>query len=254
MVRNVLVTGAAGGIGRATVEYLRSTGVNVLDVDIRGTSISCDLGDPAARANLLRTVESSVDSLDAVVAAAGLLNGTPETVLSVNFFGATRLLEGLRPLLAKSASPRALVMSSLASRFPSDLGVVEACLADDEDEARRLAAISTFHPYATSKVALSRWIRRQAVTPEWGGAGILLNAIAPGTIAGTGMTQPLLDAPGGAERLQQQVPSAIGCFGTPDDIARLIGFLAGPDNRYIVGQVIFADGGCDAMQRGDSAW
>lgn len=254
MVRNVLVTGAAGGIGRATVEYLRSTGVNVLDVDIRGTSISCDLSDPAARADLLRSVESNVDSLDAVVAAAGLLDGTAAAVTSVNFFGATRLLEGLRPLLAKRASPRALVMSSLASRFPSDQAVVEACLADDEEEARRLAAVSKFHPYATSKVALSRWMRRHSVTPAWGGAGILLNAIAPGTIAGTGMTQPLLDAPGGAERLQQQVPSAIGRFGTPDDMARLIGFLAGPDNRFIAGQVIFADGGCDALQRGDTVW
>ena len=254
MVRNVLVTGAAGGIGRATVEYLRATGVNVLDVDIRGTSICCDLSDPAARASLLRTVESSVDHLDAVVAAAGILDGSPAAVIAVNFFGATRLLESLRPLLARSESPRALVMSSLASRFPSDQGVVDACLADDEETARRLAAVSTFHPYATSKVALSRWVRRAAVAPAWGGAGILLNAIAPGTIVGTGMTQPLLDAPGGAERLQQQVPSAIGRFGTPDDMARLIGFLAGPDNRYVVGQVIFADGGCDALQRGDTAW
>jgi len=254
MVRNVLVTGAAGGIGRATVAYLRSTGVNVLDVDIRGTSICCDLGDPAARTELLRTLASSIDSLDAVVAAAGILEGAPAAVIAVNFFGATRLLEGLRPLLAKSATPRALVMSSMASRFPCDQGVVEACLADDEEEARRLAAISKSQAYATSKVALSRWVRRHAVTPAWGGAGILLNAIAPGTIGGTGMTQPMLDAPGGAERLQELVPSAIGRFGTPEDMARLIGFLAGPDNSFITGQVIFADGGCDALQRGDAVW
>ena len=254
MARNVLVTGAAGGIGRATVEYLRATGANVLDVDIRGSSITCDLSDPAARTELLRRVESSVDSLDAVVAAAGILDGTPAAVMSVNFFGATRLLEGLRPLLAKSDSPRALVMSSLASRFKFDQGVVEACLADAEDEARRLAEGSTFQAYATSKVALSRWVRRHAVTPAWGGAGILLNAIAPGTIADTGMTRPLMEVPGGAERMQELVPSAIGRFGTPDDMARLIGFLAGPDNRFIAGQVIFADGGCDALQRGDAVW
>lgn len=254
MVRNVLVTGAAGGIGRAAVEYLQSTGVNVLGVDLRGAAISCDLSDPDARAELLRTVASRVDHLDAVVAAAGILEGAPAAVMSVNFFGATRLLEGLRPLLAKSSSPRALVMSSLASRFPCDQAVVDACLADDEAEARRLADISSSQAYATSKAALSRWVRRHAVTTEWGGAGILLNAIAPGTIAGTGMTRPLMDAPGGAARLQELVPSAIGRFGTPDDIARLIGFLAGSDNRYIVGQVIFADGGCDALQRGDAVW
>lgn len=254
MVRNVLVTGAAGGIGRAIVEYLQRAGVNVLDIDIRGTSICCDLADPEARAELLETIRSTVSHLDAVVAAAGILGGAPAAVISVNVFGTTRLLEGLRPLLTKSASPRALVMSSLASRFPTDQAVVEACLADDESEARRLADISTFQPYATSKAALSRWVRRHAVAPEWGGAGILLNAIAPGVIVDTGMTRPLLDAPGGSERLQQLTPSAIGRFGTPDDIARLVGFLVGPDNRFITGQVICADGGCDALQRGDTVW
>jgi len=62
MVRNVLVTGAAGGIGRATVAYLRATGVNVLDVDIRGTSICCDLGDPAARSCCERLRPASIAS------------------------------------------------------------------------------------------------------------------------------------------------------------------------------------------------
>lgn len=254
MVRNVVVTGAAGGIGRATAEYLQSTGVNVLAVDLRGTAISCDLADPVARTELLRTIESSVDSLDAVIAVAGILGGAPAAVMSVNFFGATRLLEGLRPLLAKSPSPRALVMSSLASRFPCDQAVVDACLADDEDEARRLADLSSSAAYSTSKNALSRWVRRRAVTADWGGAGILLNAVAPGMIADTGITRPLMDAPRGAARLQELTPSAIGRFGTPDDMARLIAFLASADNGYIAGQVIFADGGCDALQRGDAVW
>ena len=254
MARNILVTGAAGGIGRAAVAYLRSTGSHVLEADLHGVPICCDLTDPAARAGLIRTVQSTVDSLDAVIAAAGILDGEPSAVVAANFFGATRLLEGLRPLLAKSASPRALVMSSISSRYPCDDSVIEACLDDDEPEALRLANASSSNAYAATKAALARWVRRRAVTPEWGGAGILLNAIAPGMIADTGMTRAILNAPGGAERLQQKVPSAIGRFGTPDDMARLIGFLAGPDNRYIVGQVIFADGGCDALQRGDTVF
>lgn len=254
MARNILVTGAAGGIGRAAVAYLRSTGSHVLEADLHGVPICCDLTDPAARAGLVRTVHHTVDGLDAVIAAAGMLNGQASAVVAANFFGATRLLEELRPLLAKSASPRALVMSSISSRFPCDEAVIAACLDDDESEARRLAEISSFSVYPTTKAALARWVRRRAVTPEWGGAGILLNAIAPGTIADTGMTRPILEAPGGAELVQQKSPSVIGRFGTPDDMARLIGFLAGPDNGYIVGQVIFADGGCDALQRGDTVW
>lgn len=254
MARNILVTGAAGGIGRAAVVYLQSSGANVLEADLQGVPICCDLTDPAARAGLIRTVQSTVDRLDAVIAVAGMLDGAPSAVVAANFFGATRVLDGLRPLLAKSASPRALVMSSISSRYPCDEAVIAACLDDDESEARRLAEVSTFNLYPTTKAALARWVRRRAVTPEWGGAGILLNAIAPGTIADTGMTRPILEAPGGVELLQEKVPSAIGRFGTPDDMARLIGFLAGPDNGYIVGQVIFADGGCDALQRGDTVW
>ena len=255
--RNVLVTGAAGGIGKATVAYLRSTGVQVLDVDLHSASICCDLTDPEARMALLETVRARVGSLDGVVAAAGVLGGEPSTVVAANFFGATRLLDGLRPLLAKSASPRALVLSSISARYPCDQGVVEACLADDETAAKRLAnasSVSPYGPYAATKAALARWVRRHAVTADWGGSGILLNAIAPGLIADTGMTRPLMEQPGGTEKLQQSTPSAIGRFGTPDDMARLIAFLAGPDNRYITGQVIYADGGCDALQRGDTVW
>lgn len=254
MDRKVLVTGAAGGIGRAVVAHLQSFGVNILEVDLRAVPICCDLTDAEARSRLIQTVQHDVDSLDAVIAVAGMLDGAPSAVVAANFFGATRLLEGLRPLLAKGTSPRALVMSSISSRYPCDEAVIEACLGDDEMEAQHLANTSPFNVYATTKAALARWVRRQAVTPEWGGAGILLNAIAPGTIVDTGMTRPILDAPGGAELLQQKVPSVIGRFGTPDDMAHLIAFLAGPDNRYIVGQVIFADGGCDALQRGDTVW
>lgn len=254
MARTVLVTGAAGGIGRATVACLQSTGVNVLEVDLRGVPHCCDLADPEARVELIRTLQSSVASLDAVIAAAGMLHGAPAAVVAANFFGATRLLEGLRPLLAKSASARALVISSLASRYPCDDTVIEACLEDDETEACRLAESSSFKAYATSKAALARWVRRRAVTPEWGGAGILLNAVAPGTIVDTGMTRPIMAAAGGADLLQRKTPSVIGRFGTPDDMARLFTFLVGPDNCYIVGQVIFADGGCDALQRGDTVW
>ncbi len=257
VARSVLVTGAAGGIGKATVAHLRSTGVQVLDVDLHSASICCDLTDPKARMALLETVRSKVDCLDGVIAAVGVLSGEPATVVAANFFGATRLLEGLRPLLAKSTSPRALVMSSISARYPCDQRVVEACLADDEIAAKGFAEASSsspYGPYAATKAALARWVRRQAVTADWGGDGILLNAIAPGMIADTGMTTPLLEQPGGAEKLQQSTPSAIGRFGTPDDMARLIAFLSGPDNRYITGQVIYADGGCDAIQRGDTVW
>jgi NAD(P)-dependent dehydrogenase (short-subunit alcohol dehydrogenase family) len=225
-----------------------------MGVDLQDADFCCDLADPQARRQLTIAVGVAMPNLDAVIAVAGILDGPPAKVISVNFFGAVDLLKGLRPLLARSTSPRALVLSSTASRLPSDTEVIEACLDGDENKAGRLANASITRAYSSSKAALARWARRHAVTPEWGGAGILLNAIAPGTIADTGMTRPMLEAPGGAERLQKLVPSAIGRFGTPGDMAQLIAFLAGPANRYVVGQVVYADGGSDALQRGDSVW
>ena len=254
MTQHILVTGAASGIGRATAARFHAMGCRVIGVDLYDADISCDLSQVDQRAALLAELQSTLPRLDAVVAAAGVLSGTPSKVLSINFFGSTQLLEGLRPLLAKSTDPRALVLSSTASRYPVDDAVIEACLDQDEARAMRLADASQHGAYPNSKAALARWVRRRAVSADWGGAGILLNAIAPGTIADTNMTKPILDAPGGAERLQKMVPSALGRFGTPDDMARLIAFLCGPDNRYVVGQVIFADGGSDALARGDRVW
>jgi len=254
MSRYVIVTGSAQGIGRATVQLLRAQGAYVIGVDLKDADICCDLSQPESRHKLIADIKSQTPRIDAVVAAAGTLDGAPSKILSINFFGATQLLDGLRPLLAKSSAARAVVFSSTAARYPTDAAVIEACLNNDETAATRLSDISSSSAYATSKAALARWVRRHAVTSEWGGAGILLNAIAPGTIVNTGMTTPLLNAPGGAERLQKLVPSVIGRFGNPEDIAQLAAFLCNASNGYITGQVIYADGGTDALQRGDGAW
>ena len=61
-------------------------------------------------------------------------------------------------------------------------GLVEACLDDNEAQARELAGSDPGTAYATSKLALARWVRRTAIGPDWIGSGIRLNAVAPGLI------------------------------------------------------------------------
>jgi NAD(P)-dependent dehydrogenase (short-subunit alcohol dehydrogenase family) len=112
--------------------------------------------------------------IDAIVANAG--GGPPETMLSLNFFGVVATLEGLRPLLEGRPSPRAVMVSSIASLSPTDQGLVEACLNADERAAKD-ALVEGKVPldlYGSAKLALNRWCRRVASEPQWAGAGIPL--------------------------------------------------------------------------------
>jgi NAD(P)-dependent dehydrogenase (short-subunit alcohol dehydrogenase family) len=102
-------------------------------------------------------------------------------------------LERMRPLLAKCTSPRAVGVTSFASIMQPDSELVKTCFSGNEEAALKIA--ESKDPgvyYASSKAAFARWIRRQAITADWVGAGILLNGIAPGIIV-TPMTQPMLD-------------------------------------------------------------
>ncbi|MBW8824801.1 MAG: SDR family NAD(P)-dependent oxidoreductase, partial [Acidobacteria bacterium] len=109
------MTGAASGIGAATVRLLRAWGADVIGVDVQdaGVEVVVDLSSVAGREAMVAEVTTlAAGSLDAVVACAGVTSGG---TAEVNFFGAVATLEGLRPLLLGSAAPRAVVVTSQAS-------------------------------------------------------------------------------------------------------------------------------------------
>jgi NAD(P)-dependent dehydrogenase (short-subunit alcohol dehydrogenase family) len=76
-------------------------------------------------------------------------------------------------------------------------------------------------------------------------SGIRLNAVAPGVID-TGMTRPLLDMPGVKDSLDM-IPIPHGRWGQPEEIANAIAFLGSSEASYVVGQILFVDGGTDAL-------
>ena len=75
--------------------------------------------------------------------------------------------------------------------------------------------------------------------------GVGPDAVAPGVID-TGMTRPLLDIPGVKDSLDM-IPIPRGRWGKPEEIAGAIAFLLSGDSSYVVGQVLFVDGGTDAL-------
>ena len=99
--------------------------------------------------------------------------------------------------------------------------------------------------YPATKAALAWWARREGITADWIGAGIRLNAVAPGMIASPIPARLLADPEIGP--LVEAYPTAIGRLGQPSEIAAVIGFLLSDASSLVVGSVVYADGGTDAM-------
>ncbi len=249
--RTILVTGAARGIGEATLARLKTEGHRAIGLDLDGADIAADLSTVEGRAAAIGAAQAlSGGTLHAVIACAGLVGAETAAMVAVNYFGTVALLEGLLPLLSRAEQPRAVAVSSSSIILGHDEALVEACLAGDEQGAKALASATPNVVYASTKVALSRWVRRTAILPEWAGAGVLLNAVAPGTVL-TRITRPILATQEGRAMLAEATPIAVPAYAEPEDVAPLLTFLASADCRYIVGQTIFIDGGKDAIRRGD---
>ncbi|GAA5122647.1 SDR family oxidoreductase [Alloalcanivorax gelatiniphagus] len=260
MTRTTVITGAGSGIGKATMERLRAEGQRVIGVDLRDADVIADLSTDAGRSRMLEQVEAlSEGRVDAVIAVAGLVAPIPLTV-SVNFFAATAAVEGLRHLLVGSEAPRAVVVSSIAAIQETDDALFERLMAGDEpgalQEAERIGttlnASGGSFIYTTSKYAIARWVRVQAPTAEWAGAGIALNAVAPGVVA-TPMTAPVLATAEGRAVLDAGAPSPLnGPAAPPEAPAALLAWLASAENTHVTGQVVFLDGGAESIHRPDS--
>jgi NAD(P)-dependent dehydrogenase (short-subunit alcohol dehydrogenase family) len=197
--------------------------------------------------------------LDGAVLAAGLGPSPgrerPRLITQVNYFGVVELLEGWRAALAATGDAKVVAFSSNSTTTVPlvPTRAVRALLAGDGDRAVRAVTFMgrnapTF-AYAASKIALSRWLRRAAVTPEWAGAGIRLNAIAPGAIS-TPLLERQLATPAEA-KLIHSFPVPIGGFGDPGHLADWVVFMLSESASFLCGSVIFVDGGSDAYFRSD---
>jgi NAD(P)-dependent dehydrogenase (short-subunit alcohol dehydrogenase family) len=250
-----VVTGSASGMGAAVASRLRAAGHRVVGVDLRDADVVADLSTATGREQAVRSVLAACDGrLDGAVLAAGLgpRPGLERTILEVNFLGASTLLEGLRPALARDGGAKVVVIGSNSTTTTPMVPrrAVDALLAGDLDRAcRRLMRVKRLapaHAYAASKLAVTHWVRLRATEPEWIGAGIHLNVLAPGAV----MTAMLRDQLAGPEAKNvRRFPIPVGHFGDPDVLAQWAAFMLSPAADFVVGAVVVVDGGTEALFR-----
>ncbi len=254
--RTIVVTGSASGMGAATVERLRADGQRAIGIDRHDADIVQDLstsdGRSAAIDAVRRVAGDSIDGLVTWAGVAGLSDVPGSLLVSVNYFGTVELLGGLLPLLAGGHAPAAVAVSSNSTTCQPGIpmSVVERCLEGDEEAARAAAdEAGAMATYPATKLAVARWVRRNAPSERWAGAGVTLNVIVPGAVE-----TPMLEATRrdpAIGRFIDAFPIPVGRKGTPQELAGVVAFLLGPSARFFCGSVVFVDGGTDSLTRPD---
>ena len=252
------VTGSASGMGRKVADKLCEAGHTVIGVDIKHADIVADLSTVEGRRTAADSVLAASEArLDGAVLAAGLGPGQgPErlrSIAQVNYFGVVDLLDAWRPALAAAGRAKVVVFSSNSTTTTPAVPArtVRAFLAHDAEKAVRSTRLfgknASAILYAASKIAVSRQVRLKAVKDEWAGAGIRLNALAPGAIM-TPLLEEQLSTPKRA-KVVRSFPVPIGGFGDAGQLADWALFMLSDAADFLCGSVVFVDGGSDAYFR-----
>ncbi len=240
--RSALVTGCRRGIGKAAAVALASAGADVVGVSaslepgsdvaakVEATGRSfhayrCDFADRGALYELVAAVRRDVGGVDILVNNAGTIARAPaaehpdemwDRVLEVNLSSQFILSRELgKDMLARGRGKIVFIASMLA--FQGGI---------------------TVPGYTASKSAVAGLTK--ALANEWAGAGVNVNAVAPGYVA-TDNTQALQDDPVRREQITARIPA--GRWAEPEDIAGAIVFLSSSAADYVHGVVLPVDGG-----------
>ncbi len=239
--RVALVTGSSRGLGRAVAERLARAGHTVAvhyvssagpaeevvrTIEAAGgtaRAFGADVADPAQCAGLIKAVTDTFGSLDVLVNNAGITKDSLalrmrdedwQRVLDTNLSAAFYLARGALRGMMRAGFGRVVNVSSVVA------------LRGNPGQANYVAA-------KAGLIGLTKALAREYATK-----GVTVNAVAPGFIE-SDMTAAL--TPDVRDAYLKEIPA--GRFGTPDDVAAAVAFLASAEAGYVNGQTLVVDGG-----------
>lgn len=238
--KNALITGSAQGIGKSialemareganigvadiNMDIAKNTAEEVQNAGVKSTAMSLDVSKPDSVTEVINTFAKEFGSLDILVNNAGITKDTIllrmkeedwDAVLNINLKGTFLCSKEAVKIMAKQRYGKIISISSVVA-FIGNPGQVN---------------------YGASKAGLIGLTK--TIAKEYASRGIRANAVAPGFIQ-TAMTDMLSDTV--KEEMRKAIP--LGQFGSPEDVASAVIFLASEESDYITGQVVHVNGG-----------
>jgi 3-oxoacyl-[acyl-carrier protein] reductase len=237
-----LVTGSSRGIGRAIAEVLHAEGCRLaingrtsdsLDAtaaELPGSiALLADVTQPEQASSLISDAVAALGGIDILVCNVGSGRSVPpgeesseewQRVFAANLWSATNVIEAARKSLAASCGAIVCISSICGQEVVPGVPVT----------------------YSTAKAALNAYVRGMA--RPLGKAGVRINAVAPGNILfdGSVWSRKLSEDPQGVQRMLDR-DVALGRLGKPEEIAKLVAYLASPAAAFATGAVWTLDGG-----------